>query len=130
MRISDWSSDVCSSDLVNVLPADIEASGWDARLEPDGERPAVRLGLNLVKGLSRQAAERIEAARRQQPFCSEQDLAARADLNRHEMDALAAATVLHALSGHRRLARCQPANLPLTRLRPEDRKTTRLTSSP
>src|SRR3546814_432607 len=71
---------------VNVLPADIEASGWDARLEPDGERPAVRLGLNLVKGLSRQAAESIEAARRQQPFFSEQDLAARADLTRHEID--------------------------------------------
>ncbi|MGB3288939.1 MAG: error-prone DNA polymerase [Burkholderiaceae bacterium] len=103
---------------VIVLPVDIQASGWDADLEPacesgPGKRPAVRLGLNQVKGLSRDAARRIEAARGAQAFRTTQDLAARAGLDRHEMDALAAANALQALSGHRRLARWQAASQPL-----------------
>src|SRR3546814_10420897 len=31
MRISDWSSDVCSSDLIDLLPQ-VQASGWGRRL--------------------------------------------------------------------------------------------------
>src|SRR3546814_3114219 len=34
MRISDWSSDVCSSDLVTALEPEGEA--WKALAEPDG----------------------------------------------------------------------------------------------
>ncbi|HWK70209.1 MAG TPA: error-prone DNA polymerase [Burkholderiaceae bacterium] len=98
---------------VSVLPVAIETSCWDASLEPDGKRPAVRLGLNQVKGLSTEAALRIEAARQAQAFCSVQDLATRAGLSRHEMDALAAANALQALSGHRRQARWQAASQPL-----------------
>src|SRR3546814_2339647 len=46
MRISDWSSDVCSSDLgVTVHDVDVNMSGWDNALEPllrsrDGGRGA------------------------------------------------------------------------------------------
>src|SRR3546814_18832357 len=29
MRISDWSSDVCSSDLAAALPAGMDAAGWE-----------------------------------------------------------------------------------------------------
>jgi len=97
---------------VNVLPVDIQTSCWEAGLEPDGKRPAVRLGLNQIKGLSRNAGQRIEAARHTQAYSSAQDLAARAGLNRHEMDALAAANALQTLSGHRRQARWQAASQP------------------
>src|SRR3546814_16226053 len=41
LRISDWSSDVCSSDL---------GSDWDCTLEGGGY--ALRLGLRQVKGLA------------------------------------------------------------------------------
>src|SRR5690606_5862873 len=56
--------------------------------------------------------QRIEAARHTQAYSSAQDLAARAGLNRHEMDALAAANALQTLSGHRRQARWQAASQP------------------
>ncbi|NYT85938.1 error-prone DNA polymerase [Pollutimonas harenae] len=97
---------------VCVLPVDIMASNWEACLEPQGsnQRPAVRLGLNQVKSLSKAAALRIEHARAQQIFSSVQDLAVRADLNRSAMDVLAAANALQALSGHRRLASWQAAS--------------------
>lgn len=92
---------------VVVLPADAAVSGWDAALEnlsvPAG-RPAVRLGLNQVQGLSEDAARRIERARAARPFTDTRDLGRRAALTRHELDALAAADALHSLAGHRRLA--------------------------
>ena len=91
---------------VQVLPADAAVSGWDAALEPveNAARPAVRLGLNLVQGLSEAAGRRIEQARAEQPYADVQDLALRAGLNRHELGALAAADALHTLAGHRRHA--------------------------
>jgi len=91
---------------VQVLPADAAVSGWDAALEPvpGAARPAVRLGLNLVQGFNEEAARRIEQARAVQPCADVQDLALRAGLNRHELDALAAADALHTLAGHRRHA--------------------------
>src|SRR5690606_9810926 len=97
---------------VQVLPADVAVSNWDAALETAHDtqtqtpalRPAVRLGLNQIQGLSEAAARRIEHARLIRPFEHTQDLARRADLNRHELDALAAGDALHHLAGHRRLA--------------------------
>lgn len=98
---------------VQVLPSDVTASDWDATLEPlpasqaahsELARPAVRLGLNQIQGLSENAAKRIVQARTAQAFAHTQDLARRADLNRHELDALAHADALHTLVGPRRLA--------------------------
>jgi error-prone DNA polymerase len=90
---------------VAVLPADIAHSSWDARLEArDGGRAAVRLGMNQVKGMRQEAAWRIETARAAQPFTSMADLARRADLDRHDLQALAAADALRALAGQRRQA--------------------------
>ena len=91
---------------VEVLPADVTASDWDAALAPGGQspRPAVRLGLNLVRGLSREAAWRIEEARAIRPYTDVQDLALRAQLERTDLQALAAANALSALSGNRRQA--------------------------
>lgn len=70
----------------------------------DQPRPAVRLGLNQIQGLSEAAALRIEHVRAIQPFIHTQDLARRAELTRHDLDALAASDALHRLVGHRRLA--------------------------
>lgn len=71
----------------------------------DGQpRPAVRLGLNQVKGMQEAAARRIEAARQAGPFSDVADLARRADLDRHALKALAGADALRQLAGHRRAA--------------------------
>ncbi|MEO8297438.1 MAG: error-prone DNA polymerase [Burkholderiales bacterium] len=54
---------------VRVLPADVLHSDWDCTLETDPhadanpQRPTIRLGLRLVKGLSEAAAQRLVQAR-------------------------------------------------------------------
>ena len=107
---------------VRVLPIDVNHSDWDCTLEGAPQRlqpprpipgvspaalpqPAVRLGLRLVSGLYTDAAQRLLQARSQAPhhrFASTEDLALRAALDRHDLQALAAADALAALSGHRR----------------------------
>jgi len=67
-------------------------------------KPALRLGLGLVKGLKAQAAGRVAAARRERPFESTEDLARRARLDRADLSALAAADALAGIAGHRRAA--------------------------
>ncbi|HEX3633443.1 MAG TPA: error-prone DNA polymerase [Casimicrobiaceae bacterium] len=106
-----------------ILPADACVSDWECTLEtigkagalpPDGgkatdtrsrsSQPALRLGLCLVKGLSEAGGKRIAAARESRPFDDVADLVRRAELNRHDIEALAAAGALAQLSGHRRRA--------------------------
>ena len=65
-------------------------------------RPAVRLGLRLVKGLSESAAQRITQARAQAPLGNVDDLARRAALGTKDLNQLAAADALASLAGHRR----------------------------
>lgn len=90
---------------VKVLPVDVRVSTWDAFLEPIGAaRPAVRLGFNTVSGLPQEAGFRIEEARAIRPFADMNDLALRAQLNRLELEKLAAANALAFLTGHRRQA--------------------------
>ncbi len=88
-----------------VRPVDVCVSVWDCTLErrEDGQ-PALRLGLRLVKALSRSGADRLVDARWRQPFASVQDLAARAALDRGDLEALAAAGAFASLSGNRHLA--------------------------
>jgi error-prone DNA polymerase len=64
----------------------------------------VRLGLDRIKGLSKEAAGRIVAARAEAPFGSAEDLARRAALDARELELLAQADALAALSGHRHAA--------------------------
>jgi error-prone DNA polymerase len=66
---------------------------------------SLRLGLQQVKSLSRNAAERLVEARNQRPFRDITDLARRARLNRGDLEALAAANALVSLAGHRHQAR-------------------------
>ena len=90
---------------VEVRAVDIAVSAWDCTLErrEDG-RPALRLGLRLVKQLSREGAERLLAARARCPFVHIADLAERAALGRRDLEALAAADALAGLVGHRHRA--------------------------
>jgi len=87
---------------VEVRPVDIGVSDWEATLEINqASRPAVRLGLNLIRGLSQEAGWRIEEARAIKQFHDLPDLAMRANLSSIDMQALAAANALHSLAGHR-----------------------------
>lgn len=87
---------------VEVRTVDIVTSNWEATLEINQEaQPAVRLGLNLVRGLSQEAGWRIEEARAIKQFHDLPDLALRAHLSSTDMQALAAANALRSLAGHR-----------------------------
>ncbi len=96
---------------VTVLPPDVAFSDWDSRLDEQG---AVCLGLRQIKGLSKAVAERIAAAMgisasptvnpKKPPNLQMAELAARAGLQRRDLDLLAAADALQSLSGHRRQA--------------------------
>ena len=102
---------------VRVLPIDVNASDVECTLEtplallrpqkglpsPALPQPAVRLGLRLVASLHEDAAQRLVQARvASTAFTSTEDLALRAQLHQHDLQALAAADALASLSGHRR----------------------------
>jgi error-prone DNA polymerase len=90
---------------VEVRPVDACVSLWDSTLERGAAgEPALRLGLRLVKSLSRTRAERLIGARAVRPFASVPELAARAGLDRGDLEALAAAGALASLSGNRHMA--------------------------
>jgi error-prone DNA polymerase len=72
--------------------------------QADTPRPAVRLGMNLIKGMDLAAALRIKEARAIRPFTDMADLALRADLSRAQLQALGDANALYQLAGHRRQA--------------------------
>jgi error-prone DNA polymerase len=90
---------------VEVRAADVTVSDWDCTLERrDDGRPALRLGLRLVKHLSQEGAARLLAARALRPFGGIADLAERAELDRRDLEALAAADAMARLAGHRHRA--------------------------
>jgi error-prone DNA polymerase len=101
---------------VEIRPADVTFSEWESTLEHPASSgsssplsdfasteplAAVRLGLAMVKGFSEAGARRIESARARRPFEGPADLARRADLNRRDLNNLAAGGALASLSGHR-----------------------------
>jgi error-prone DNA polymerase len=90
---------------VEVRPVSAVTSAWDCTLEAGGDGgPALRLGLRLVRHLSRDGAVRLLAARANAPFADIADLAERAALDRRDLEALAAADALAGLAGHRHRA--------------------------
>ncbi|CAB3723943.1 Error-prone DNA polymerase [Paraburkholderia phenoliruptrix] len=89
---------------VKVLPVDVTLSNWDSAVEGRSTRAPVRLGMSLVRGLKEEAAARIELARAVRPFVDVSDLARRAQLDRKDLQALAAADALRSLAGDRRAA--------------------------
>jgi len=127
---------------VRVLPIAVTASDWDCTLEEplapvhgvQLPQPAVRLGLRLVAGLRQDAARRLVHARHDGPFASTEDLALRARLDRQDLQALAAADALRALSGHRRQqmwdAAAQLHALPLLQQAPVHEEALQLPAAP
>ena len=90
---------------VEVRPVDVASSDWDCALERQADgRPALRLGLRLVKHLSSEGAIRLLAARATRAFDTIADLAERGALMRRDLQALAAADALAGLAGHRHRA--------------------------
>lgn len=89
---------------VTVQGVDVLISDWDCTLEKErgDSQPALRLGLRLIKGLSRDAAERLVENRLPLPYQSVQHMAQRAGLNRGDLKALAAAGALSGLTGRNR----------------------------
>ncbi|OAI01152.1 error-prone DNA polymerase [Methylomonas methanica] len=90
---------------VEVRPVDVQASQSQCSLElPANAAPALRLGFNQVKGLSATAAIKIVQARGRQAFANVTDLAARAGLDRQDLEHLAATDALKSLAGNRHRA--------------------------
>ena len=96
---------------VTVLPVDVRVSHWDHTLEETPEGPALRLGLRLIKGLGRDAAERLQTARSRAPFNTLADVTRTVRLNAREWEALASAGALDSLTGHRYQARWEVLGL-------------------
>jgi error-prone DNA polymerase len=96
---------------VTVLPIDVNHSGWDHQLldsrAAQKNQPILRLGLRLVRGLSREGAQRVVEARQRHPFRQISNLRQRAALDKRDMEALADADGLQSLSGHRHQSQWQ-----------------------
>ncbi|MBE9397017.1 error-prone DNA polymerase [Pontibacterium sp. N1Y112] len=98
---------------VTVLPVDLNASGWDHSLEPrspvdtlpEDQYRSLRLGLRLIKGLSKRGAEALIEARPATGYQSVSQARQRCRLSRSDWDALAAAGAMNSISEHRYQAR-------------------------
>ena len=86
---------------VAIRPVDVTISQWDCSLEASDGGPALRLGLRLVAGLSRAAAERIVATR---PAADLPALLRVAELDRGTVEKLAAADAFRGFHLDRRAA--------------------------
>jgi error-prone DNA polymerase len=92
---------------VEVLPVDLARSDWDCTLEPsgrEGQAPALRLGLRLVRGLGSRARDRLQRAIGEGPFTSVEDVVRRSGLDRAELRVLAEAGAFRSLWPGRREA--------------------------
>jgi error-prone DNA polymerase len=88
---------------VEVRPPDINASDRDCTLEPGrNNRCALRLGLRLVTGLSKEAADRMVERRGTRPYQDPADLWRRSGLTKRQIAALARADAFASLGLTRR----------------------------
>jgi error-prone DNA polymerase len=126
---------------LRVLPIDVTRSEWRCTLEgqPSAEDSkseirnpkseisqhsapstqhclALRLGLRYVAGLRQEAAERLTTARKEAPFISIADVAARAQLRDNELETLAHIGAFAAFDLTRREALWQAAAVPTSPL--------------
>ena len=95
---------------LEIRPIDLTCSAWDCTCEPIDAPPdarglqplALRLGLRYVRGLRREAAELLLAAREHQPFSDVQDVVQRTEIDRGSLERIADAGALRSLEGARR----------------------------
>ncbi|TAK25440.1 MAG: DNA polymerase III subunit alpha [Chloroflexota bacterium] len=89
---------------IDVLPPDVNASGWDFSIEHRGDKPTIRFGLSAIKNVGEGAAAPIVTARQAEgPFNTLDDFARRIDaksLNRRVLESLVKAGALDSF-GHR-----------------------------
>lgn len=91
---------------VEVRAVDINQSNWDCTLEVgEDNRPALRLGLRMVKGLSEESGRCIEDIRNAGSFVDTRQLVERSNLGKRELGVLASSGALKSLEGHRHRAR-------------------------
>ncbi|SEH99924.1 error-prone DNA polymerase [Paracoccus alkenifer] len=76
---------------VEIRPVCVNASDWDCTLEPAGTGFAVRLGLRMVRGLSKAHGKAIARQRGDRPFASVDELLRRAGVPVTALTALAEA---------------------------------------
>ncbi|WP_198651432.1 error-prone DNA polymerase [Dyella sp. C11] len=99
---------------IKVRPVDVRCSDWDNTLEDDATSRggfALRLGFRQVRGCRQDVMERLVRVRAHRPFDDVADLCARADLNKHQQEALAEADALRGIAGHRHRARWAMAGI-------------------
>jgi error-prone DNA polymerase len=100
---------------VRVLPMDVNASGWDCTLEngpkskvqsprSDDFGVSLRLGLRMINGLPKAAAEKVESAQKAGPFHSLDDFVRRTGLSQAIVTKLADADAFSSLAMDRRAA--------------------------
>ena len=75
---------------LHFLPVDVTRSDWPCSIEQWRERPAVRLGLNYVRGMNEKTGQAIIHERTLRPFASIDDLKRRVPrISKAELNALA-----------------------------------------
>lgn len=110
---------------VMIYAPDVCYSEWDHTLvaltqTPHTQAFGIRLGLRLIKSLSRKEAEKICFVRKKIAFRSVDHLSKSADLKRATLTILAKADALRTLAGHRHKAHWQAAGIePARPLLPE-----------
>jgi error-prone DNA polymerase len=84
---------------LTIRPVCALRSDWRCTIEADN---SVRLGFCVVRGLRKEHAERVLAARARLPFASLEDFQSRALLNKDEFRTLAEIGALNCFAAHRR----------------------------
>jgi error-prone DNA polymerase len=88
---------------LKVRPIDITCSAWNCSLEQMASEIALRIGLRYVRSMRQATAEAVLASRRQQPFSSIADLAARVpQLSKSELTMLASIGALNSITSSKK----------------------------
>ncbi len=89
---------------VEIFEPSVVHSDWDCILVGPAERPSVRLGLRMIRGLGEPVGRAIEQARGQASFRDLDDLIRRTELRKNVVEALAEAGALEEIVQGRRNA--------------------------
>ncbi|MDK1024230.1 MAG: error-prone DNA polymerase [Gammaproteobacteria bacterium] len=93
---------------IEIRPADVLYSDWESTLEcpvyqqqVKAHQPALRLGLQRIKGFNEEACQRLVKARNQHTFRNLEEVARHAKLDRGELARLTESGAFKTLAGHR-----------------------------
>lgn len=89
---------------LRFLPPEVTRSDWDCTIEDHGDQACIRIGLKVIKGLSRPAVDAMREVRAQASFGSLAQFRLKTEFKRDELRILAQAGALNALVGSRRQA--------------------------